>query len=124
MQIINVYNQRYESGAAFWPDVHGRIVAALMVSQLLLLGLLSTKKAAQSTPFLLALPVLTIAFSKYCKGRFEPAFVRYPLQVCRDSTCFLFKQAWQLITSIHSVSTLRLSQRLSSLFLSSRFRKQ
>ncbi|KAK9935975.1 hypothetical protein M0R45_012843 [Rubus argutus] len=79
-QIINVYNQRYESGAAFWPDVHGRIVAALIISQLLLLGLLSTKKAAQSTPFLLPLPVLTIAFYKYCKGRFEPAFVRYPLQ--------------------------------------------
>ncbi|ESR63027.1 hypothetical protein CICLE_v10014589mg [Citrus x clementina] len=26
-QIINVYNQRYESAAAFWPDVHRRIIA-------------------------------------------------------------------------------------------------
>ncbi|KAJ0448322.1 putative calcium-dependent channel, 7TM region phosphate [Helianthus annuus] len=79
-QIINVYNQEYESSAAFWPDVHGRIVAALIISQLLLLGLLSTKEAASSTPFLLALPILTIGFHTYCKGRFEPAFVRYPLQ--------------------------------------------
>ncbi|XP_050368487.1 calcium permeable stress-gated cation channel 1-like isoform X1 [Argentina anserina] len=79
-QIINVYNQEYESAAAFWPDVHGRIVSALLISQVVLLGLLTTKKAAQSTPFLLALPVLTIAFYKYCQGRFEPAFVRYPLQ--------------------------------------------
>ncbi|CAI9279902.1 unnamed protein product [Lactuca saligna] len=79
-QIINVYNQEYESSAAFWPDVHGRVVSALVISQLLLMGLLSTKEAASSTPFLLALPILTIGFHMYCKGRFEPAFVRYPLQ--------------------------------------------
>ena len=82
MQIINVYNQEYESGAAFWPDVHGRIIGALIISQLLLMGLLSTKQAAQSTPFLIALPILTISFHYYCKGRFEPAFTRFPLQVC------------------------------------------
>ncbi|XP_059449324.1 CSC1-like protein At3g21620 isoform X1 [Corylus avellana] len=79
-QIINVYNQEYESAAAFWPDVHGRIIVALIVSQLLLMGLLSTKEAARSTPLLIALPVLTIWFHRFCKGRYEPAFVRYPLQ--------------------------------------------
>ncbi|RXH67993.1 hypothetical protein DVH24_028140 [Malus domestica] len=79
-QIINVYNQEYESAAAFWPDVHGRIITALIVSQLLLMGLLSTKEAAQSTPLLITLPVLTIWFHKFCKGRYEPAFIRHPLQ--------------------------------------------
>ncbi|KAL1334559.1 calcium permeable stress-gated cation channel 1 [Arachis ipaensis] len=79
-QIINVYNQEYESGAAFWPDVHVRIVIALIISQIVLMGLLTTKKAAQSTPFLIALPILTIWFHRYCKGRFESAFVKYPLQ--------------------------------------------
>ncbi|XP_058095114.1 calcium permeable stress-gated cation channel 1-like [Magnolia sinica] len=79
-QIINVYNQEYESGAAFWPDVHGRIVTAMVISQLLLFGLLGTKEAAQSTPLLIALPVLTIWFHRFCKNRYEPAFVRYPLQ--------------------------------------------
>ncbi|PSS16132.1 CSC1-like protein [Actinidia chinensis var. chinensis] len=79
-QIINVYNQEYESAAAFWPDVHGRIMTALIVSQLLLMGLLSTKEAAQSTLLLITLPVLTISFHLFCKGRYEPAFVRYPLQ--------------------------------------------
>ncbi len=82
MQIINVYNQEYESAAAFWPDVHGRIITALVISQVLLMGLLSTKEAASSTPFLVALPVLTIWFHKFYKGRYEPAFIRYPLQVC------------------------------------------
>ncbi|KAG6787252.1 hypothetical protein POTOM_008891 [Populus tomentosa] len=79
-QIINVYNQEYESAAAFWPDVHGRIIVAVIVSQLLLMGLLSTKEAAQSTPLLITLPVLTIWFHLFCKGRYEPAFVRYPLE--------------------------------------------
>ncbi|XP_058193772.1 calcium permeable stress-gated cation channel 1-like [Rhododendron vialii] len=79
-QIINVYNQEYESGAAFWPDVHGRVITALVISQVLLMGLIGTKEAAQSTPFLIALPILTIAFHRFCKGRYEPAFIRYPLQ--------------------------------------------
>nr|GMD73004.1 CSC1-like protein At4g02900 [Ipomoea batatas] len=79
-QIINVYDQKYESGAAFWPDVHRRITIGLIISQLLLMGLMSTKDAAQSTPVILVLPVLTIWFHKVCKGRFESAFVKFPLQ--------------------------------------------
>lgn len=86
VQIINVYNQRYESGAQFWPNVHLRIITALIVSQLLLLGLLSTKGLEEATPALLVLPVLTIWFHKYCKHRYEPAFVRNPLQVINDCT--------------------------------------
>ncbi|VFR02147.1 unnamed protein product [Cuscuta campestris] len=83
-QVINVYNQRYESAAAFWPHVHGRIIASLLISQMLLLGLLSTKKAANSTPLLVVLPILTLTFHKYCKNRFEPAFKRYPLEEAVD----------------------------------------
>ncbi|KAK4492546.1 hypothetical protein RD792_003358 [Penstemon davidsonii] len=79
-QIINVYDQKYESAATFWPDVHRRVIIGLIISQLLLLGLLSTKNAAQSTPLLLVLPVLTIWFHRFCKGRFESAFVKFPLQ--------------------------------------------
>ncbi|KAF5731511.1 CSC1-like protein [Tripterygium wilfordii] len=79
-QIINVYDQKYESGASFWPDVHRRLIIGLVISQLLLLGLLSTKKAEDSTPFLVALPILTIWFHRFCKGRFESAFVKFPLQ--------------------------------------------
>ena len=97
MQIINVYNQEYESAAAFWPDVHGRVISALVISQVLLMGLMSTKKAASSTPFLIALPILTIWFNRFCKGRYESAFVIYPLQVfveltsCKVDVVLLFK---------------------------------
>lgn len=76
-----MYNQEYESAAAFWPDVHGRVITALIISQLLLMGLLGTKHAAFAAPFLIALPVITIGFHRFCKGRYEPAFIRYPLQV-------------------------------------------
>ncbi|GAB4834805.1 hypothetical protein Ancab_033073 [Ancistrocladus abbreviatus] len=83
-QIINVYNQRYESGGAFWPHVHNRIIANLLISQLLLMGLLGTKLAENSTPMLTVLPILTLAFHNYCKSRFEPAFNKYPLEEAMD----------------------------------------
>jgi len=76
-----VYNQEYESAAAFWPQVHSRIIASLLISHVTLFGLMSTKKAAYSTPLLIFLPLLTIWFHKYCKSRFEPAFRKYPLEV-------------------------------------------
>ncbi|KAF2314901.1 hypothetical protein GH714_037124 [Hevea brasiliensis] len=79
-EIINVYNQKYESGAAFWPDVHRRLIIGLIIAQLLLLGLMSTKEARELTPLLVALPILTIWFHVFCKGRFESAFVKFPLQ--------------------------------------------
>lgn len=80
-KIINVYNQKYESGAAFWPDVHMRLIIGLLIAQLLLLGLISTREAGKLTLLLVALPVLTIWFHVFCKGRFESAFVKFPLQV-------------------------------------------
>ncbi|KAI3773097.1 hypothetical protein L6452_04296 [Arctium lappa] len=79
-QIINVYNQQYESAASFWPDVNRRIVISLIISQFLLLGILSMKDAVNSTAFLLVLPVLTFLFHRFCKNRFESAFRRFPLQ--------------------------------------------
>ncbi|KAE9621954.1 putative calcium-dependent channel, 7TM region phosphate [Lupinus albus] len=73
-------HQQYESGATFWPDVHRRVIIGLVISQLLLMGLLSTRGANMSTLVLIAQPVLTIWFHRYCKGRFEPAFVQFPLE--------------------------------------------
>ncbi|KAK7396355.1 hypothetical protein VNO78_17294 [Psophocarpus tetragonolobus] len=79
-QIINVYNQQYESGGAFWPDIHGRVVMGLIISQILLMGLLSTRGTEKSTLLLVAQPILTFWFHRYCKGLFESAFVKFPLE--------------------------------------------
>nr|KAJ0184597.1 hypothetical protein LSAT_V11C900457380 [Lactuca sativa] len=79
-QIINVYDQKYESGATFWPDVHRRIIIGLILSQFLFLGLLNTKKAYNATYFLIPLPILTFWFFRVCKGRFESQFKKFPLE--------------------------------------------
>ncbi|XP_071738262.1 CSC1-like protein At4g02900 [Rutidosis leptorrhynchoides] len=79
-QIINVYDQKYESGATFWPDVHRRIIIGLIISQFLFLGLLNTKNAANATYFMIPLPILTFWFFRFCKGRFESQFRRFPLE--------------------------------------------
>lgn len=88
-KVINVYDQRYESGAAFWPDVHQRLIIDLLISQFLLIGLLSTKMIAKSTPLLIPLPILTIWFHIFCKDRFESAFVKYTLQVSKMLTVMI-----------------------------------
>ncbi|KAK9070105.1 hypothetical protein SSX86_010504 [Deinandra increscens subsp. villosa] len=79
-QIINVYDQKYESGATFWPDVHRQIIIGLMISQFLFLGLLNTKRATNATYFLIPLPILTFWFFRFSKGRFESQFKRFPLE--------------------------------------------
>lgn len=76
-----MYHQRYESGAAFWPDVHGRVLIGLFISQILQIGLLSSRGAEKESLVLLAQPILTIWFYLFCKGRFESAFVKFPLEV-------------------------------------------
>lgn len=99
-----MYDPIYESAGAFWPHVHGRIIAALILEHLTLIGLflvqgpISFVKTApggsvrskvlhyvrdscSSTPFMIALPILTLFFHSYCKNRFEEAFKNYPLEV-------------------------------------------
>jgi hypothetical protein len=80
-QVINVYEPRYESAAAYWPFVHRNIILALLIKQIALIGLFSVKKAVASTPFLLPLPCFTIIFHLYCCQKFLPAFKNYPLEV-------------------------------------------
>lgn len=81
VQVINVYEPRYERAASFWPFIHRNIIIALLIKHITLIGLFSIKKAAASTPFLLPLPILTILFHIYCGQKFLPAFKNYPLQV-------------------------------------------
>jgi len=68
----------------------------MWISQLLLIGLLSTKKAADSTPLLAVLPLLTYGFYEYSKRRFEPAFRKYPLEV-RSLACLVLLDVTHLI---------------------------
>lgn len=44
------------------------------------MGLLNTKGAAKSTRVLIVLPISTMWFHHNCRGRFESAFLKLPLQ--------------------------------------------
>lgn len=104
--MINVYEAAYESAGAFWPFVHGRIILALIIEHLMLIGLFLVQgpitfktiqsnddesseqkilnflqQTLSSTPFIIALPIFTYIFHRYCKSRFEPSFTNFPLEV-------------------------------------------
>ncbi|XP_073395889.1 CSC1-like protein At1g11960 isoform X3 [Physcomitrium patens] len=104
-QVIHVYEAAYESAGSFWPFVHGRIIVALYIEQLMLIGLFLVQgpitfktihvsdddslkekalkfcqQAMSSTPFVVALPIFTYIFHRYCKTRFEPCFLKFPLE--------------------------------------------
>ncbi|ERN14627.1 hypothetical protein AMTR_s00038p00185310 [Amborella trichopoda] len=68
LPILDLYNQEYESVASFWPDIHGCTIIAMVISQLVLMGLMSTRGAAQSTTILIPRPILTIWFHMVCKA--------------------------------------------------------
>ena len=101
-----MYDAAYESAGGFWPFVHGRIIAALVIEHLMLIGiflvqgpvtfgdipadgsnstveqiLTYVREVASATPFMIALPVFTLVFHRYCKNRFEPCFANMPLEV-------------------------------------------
>ena len=78
-----------------------RVIIGLIISQLLVIGLFRTLEVRHSTYILIAQPVLTIWFHRVCKGRFEPAFVTFPLQVRLNflvQVTFIFTLASGLIT--------------------------
>ncbi|KAH7293740.1 hypothetical protein KP509_28G040200 [Ceratopteris richardii] len=78
-QVINVYDQQYESAGAFWPHLHTRIISCAIIQQIAMIGVLALKSEGKFTPYLIPLPIVTFTFHLYCKNRFEPAFRKYPL---------------------------------------------
>lgn len=124
MKVINVYEPDYDSAAAYWPHVHSRIITALVIEQLTLLGVFSLKGPigfvksdnsngathnvltylryiCSSTPFMILLPIGTLIFQSYCRRRFHPVFANYPLQVRRlhrsfsSHACAAFPWPWK-----------------------------
>ena len=85
VQVINVYEPKYESAASFWPSIHLNVIIALIINHITLIGLFSVKRAFASTPFLIPLPIITIMFHLFCHEKFSHAFRNYPLQVSSHS---------------------------------------
>eukprot|EP00249_Psilotum_nudum_P005543 c18984_g1_i2 orf=173-2383(-) len=79
-QVLKVYVPAFESGGRMWPHIHSRILAALFVSQLTMLGYFSVKKF-KATAFMIPLPIATLLFAYICRKFLYPSFRFQPLSV-------------------------------------------
>lgn len=77
-QALNVVVPSYESGGRMWPHIHSRILAALLLSQITMLGYFSVKEFPYS-PLLIPLPVGTLIFGYICWRFYYPSFRFSPL---------------------------------------------
>lgn len=85
MQALKVYVPSYESYGRMWPHMHTRILAALVLYQITMIGYFSVKEFYY-TPFLLPLPILSLFFAYVCNKHFYLGFRFTPLEVaCKSS---------------------------------------
>ncbi|KAK8478262.1 hypothetical protein V6N11_024171 [Hibiscus sabdariffa] len=80
-QILNVYVQKYDSGGEFWPIVQNATIFALLLTQVIALGVFGIKRSPVASGFVIPLIVLTLLFNEYCRQRFSPVFTRRPAQI-------------------------------------------
>ncbi|KAH9755909.1 CSC1-like protein RXW8 [Citrus sinensis] len=80
-QIINVYKKSYESGGQYWPIAHKTIIASLVLTQIIALGIFGIKKSPVASGFTIPLIVGTLLFNEYCRQRFFPSFQKIAAQV-------------------------------------------
>ncbi|RWR88765.1 CSC1-like protein ERD4 [Cinnamomum micranthum f. kanehirae] len=84
-QALKVYVPSYESYGRMWPHMHTRILAALVLYQITMIGYFSVKEFYY-TPFLLPLPILSLFFAYVCNKHFYLGFRFTPLEVaCKSS---------------------------------------
>ncbi|PIA30026.1 hypothetical protein AQUCO_05700019v1 [Aquilegia coerulea] len=79
-QALKVYVPSYESYGRMWPHMHGRILAALIIYQVTMIGYFSIKKFLYS-PFAIPLPIFSIIFALMCRRKFYNSFRYTPLEV-------------------------------------------
>ncbi|KAK9088454.1 hypothetical protein Scep_027536 [Stephania cephalantha] len=79
-QALKVYVPSYESYGRMWPHMHTRIVAALVIYQITMLGYFGAKKFVYAA-FLVPLPILSIIFTYICSKKFYRSFSHDALEV-------------------------------------------
>ncbi|KAI5057502.1 hypothetical protein GOP47_0027517 [Adiantum capillus-veneris] len=77
-QALNVMVPDYESGGRMWPHLHSRILAALFLSQITMLGYFGTKKFF-FVPLMIPPPIATLVFAYLCRKFYYPSFCACPL---------------------------------------------
>lgn len=79
-QALKVYVPSFESYGRMWPHMHMRVVSALLLYQVTMVGYFGIKEFVY-TPVLVPLPVITFIFAFVCSKKFYGAFERPVLEV-------------------------------------------
>lgn len=79
-QALKVYVPTFESNGRMWPHLHTRILAALLLYQVVMVGYFSIKKFIYA-PILILLPITTLLFAFVCRTRFYGFFKCTALEV-------------------------------------------
>lgn len=74
---------KYETAGKFWPMVHNTSIFALVLMQLIAIGIFGLKKLSTASTLTVPLPILTLLFNEYCRKRFLPNFHAYSAEVCQ-----------------------------------------
>lgn len=80
-QIMNVYITNYDSGGQYWPIVHKATIFALVLTQIIALGVFGIKRSSVASGFTIPLIIGTLLFNAYCGQRFSPTFNKLSAQV-------------------------------------------
>jgi len=73
LQALKVYIPEFESGGRMWPHIHSRIVVALFIGQITMMGYFGIKKFPYAVLVIL-LPLMTLFFATMCKMNYYPSF--------------------------------------------------
>lgn len=76
-----MYKKSYENGGQYWPIAHKTIIASLVLTQIIALGIFGIKKSPVASGFTIPLIVGTLLFNEYCRQRFFPSFQKIAAQV-------------------------------------------
>ncbi|XP_031129633.1 CSC1-like protein ERD4 [Ipomoea triloba] len=79
-QALKVYVPSFESYGKMWPHMHTRVVAALILYQLTMIGYFGVKKFPYA-PLLIPLPILSFIFAFVCRKKFYRFFQSTALEV-------------------------------------------
>lgn len=79
-QALKVYVPSFESYGRMWPHMHTRVVAALLLYQVTMVGFFGIKEFVY-TPILIPLPIITLIFAFVCRKKFYGSFERPALEI-------------------------------------------
>ena len=87
MQVLNVNCPLYESMGRMWPHMQARVLGALFLSQMVMLGyfVMKSNHEVALTMAMAALPLATIMYAWFSHQNSYPMFIDMPLSIACDA---------------------------------------